>query len=54
MLIVLPHRKITSSTARYRVLLEKYKAYSAAHDDRKPIYYRGRRKWEPLPEEFRG
>ena len=52
MLIDLPHRKITSSITRYRVLLKKYKAYRAAHDDRKPIYYRGREKWEPLPKEF--
>ena len=52
MLIDLPHRKITSSIRRYRVLLKKYKAYRAAHNDRKPIDYRGREKWEPLPKEF--
>lgn len=52
MLIDLPHRKIKTSTARYRVLLRKYKAYRAAHNDRKPIYYAGRDKWEPLPKEF--
>jgi hypothetical protein len=52
MLIDLPHRKIRSSTRRYRLLLKKYQAYRAAHDDRKPIYYRGREKWEPLPREF--
>jgi hypothetical protein len=53
MLIDLPHRKISSSTRRYRALLRKYKEYRATHDDRKPIYYRGREKWEPLPREFR-
>jgi hypothetical protein len=53
MLIDLPHRKIASSTRRYRVLLRNYTAYRAAHGDRKPIYYRGREKWEPLPREFR-
>ena len=53
MLIDWPHRKIKSSIRRYRVLLKKYKAYRASHDDRKPIYYRGREKWEPLPAEFR-
>ena len=52
MLIDLPHRKIKSSTRRYRVLLKRYKAYRAAHNDRKPIYYRGRDKWEPLPKAF--
>ncbi len=52
MLIDLPHRKITSSTARYRVLLKNYRAYRAANDGRKPLYYRGRNKWKPLPAEF--
>jgi hypothetical protein len=52
MLIDWPHRKITTSIRRYRVLLKKYKAYRASHDDRKPVYYRGKNKWEPLPEEF--
>lgn len=52
MLIDFPHRKITSSTRRYRQLLKKYRAYRAAHDDRKPVYYRGKDKWEPLPREF--
>lgn len=52
MLIDLPHRKIQSSIRRYRVLLRKYREYRATHNDRKPIYYRGRDKWEPLPKEF--
>lgn len=52
MLIDLPHRKIKTSIRRYRVLLRKYKAYRTTHDDRKPIYYRGRDKWEPLPPQF--
>lgn len=52
MLIDLPHRKITTSSRRYRALLKRYKEYRAAHNDRKPIYYKGRDKWEPLPKEF--
>ena len=52
MLIDLPHKKLKSSTARYRQLLRTYRAYRKANDDRKPIYYRGRDKWEPLPAEF--
>lgn len=52
MLIDLPHAKIESSDVRYRQLLRRYKAYRRAHDGRKPIYYRGRDKWEPLPREF--
>lgn len=52
MLIDLPHKKIASSDARYRQLLKRYKAYRKAHDGRKPVYYRGRERWEPLPPEF--
>ena len=52
MLIDLPHRKIKTSIRRYRALLRRYKEYRATHDDRKPIYYKGRDKWEPLPREF--
>jgi hypothetical protein len=52
MLIDLPHRKIRSSDRRYRQLLKRYKQYRRAHDGQKPIYYRGRANWEPLPKEF--
>jgi hypothetical protein len=53
MLIDLPHQKIKSSDRRYRWLLRRYKEYRKTHNDRKPTYYRGREKWEPLPEEFK-
>lgn len=49
MLIDWPHKKIKSSTARYHRLRRWYRAYRKAHGDRKPIDYRGREKWEPLP-----
>ena len=52
MLIDFPHKKIKTSTRRYRQLLKKYKEYRATHNDRKPVYYRGKDKWEPLPAEF--
>ena len=52
MLIDFPHKKIKTSNRRYRRLLRNYKAYRAAHNDRKPVYYRGKDKWEPLPDEF--
>lgn len=52
MLIDWPHRKFTTSIRRYRFLLRKYQAYQAANNGRKPIYYRGKEKWEPLPKEF--
>ena len=52
LLIDLPHKKIKTSDKRYRQLLRKYKNYRATHNDRKPVYYRGRDKWEPLPAAF--
>src|SRR5262249_5225238 len=47
-----PHRKIKTSDARYRALLQRYREYRAANNGRKPIYYRGRDRWTPLPDEF--
>lgn len=52
MLIDFPHAKLGMSNARYRMLLAKYKAFRAAHDDRKPFrYYEGRETWMPLPKD---
>ncbi len=53
LLIDWPHKKLKSSIHRYRQLLRRYRAYRKANDDRKPIYYRGREKWKPIPEAFR-
>jgi hypothetical protein len=46
-----PHRRLRSSNARFRRLRDRYVAFRAAHDGRKPLYYRGREKWSPLPED---
>lgn len=51
-LIDWPHQKLASSNARYRRLKRRYREYRAAHNDRKPIDYRGREKWTPIPAEF--
>lgn len=53
MLIDWPHVALPSSTRRYRELKRRYRAYRAAHGERKPLYYRGREKWMPLPPEYR-
>ena len=52
MLIDWPHKKIPSSTARYRRLKKLYVEYRKTHNDEKPTYYRGREKWMPLPRTF--
>jgi hypothetical protein len=53
MLLDYPHRPITSSDARFKLLRAKYRAYRAANGGRKPVYYRGRERWSDLPPEFR-
>jgi hypothetical protein len=52
LLIDWPHHRIRTSDARYRRLKRRYLAYRAAHGT-KPVYYRGRERWMPLPAEFR-
>jgi hypothetical protein len=52
MLIDWPHVRLRTSIARYRALKKRYRAYRAAHDGRKPVYYRGRETWMPIPREF--
>jgi hypothetical protein len=51
-LIDWPHVKLPSSTARYRQLKRWYREYRAANDGRKPIAYRGRERWSPIPADF--
>ena len=52
MLIDHPHNALGMSNRRYRALLAKYKAFRAAHDDRKPVrYYQGRENWMPIPKD---
>jgi hypothetical protein len=52
LLIDWPHHRIRTSDRRYRRLKQRYLAYRKAHGD-KPVYYRGRDRWMPLPAEFR-
>jgi len=52
MLLAHPHRRITSSDARVNRLRTRYRAFMAANGGRKPIFYRGRHRWTPLPVEF--
>ncbi len=53
LLIDWPHKKIKTSSRRYRALLKYYKHFRATHDGKKPWrHYRGREKWTTLPKEF--
>jgi hypothetical protein len=51
MLRELPHRRITRSLKRVRRERKRYREYMAKYK-KKPIYYRGREKWTPIPNEF--
>ena len=52
-LIDWPHVTLPTSTAKYRQIKRWYRAYRKANGDRKPVDYRGRETWSPLPDEFR-
>jgi hypothetical protein len=51
MLLDYPHKRIATSDARTRRLRAWYRAFRRAHGI-KPVSYRGRDTWTPLPEEF--
>jgi hypothetical protein len=53
MLLDHPHRRIASSDRRVNALRARYRAFRARFPGRKPVFYRGRDRWTPLPEEFR-
>jgi len=48
-----PHRSIASSDRRVDALRARYRAFRARFPGRKPVFYRNRRCWTPLPAEFR-
>jgi hypothetical protein len=51
MLLELPQLPIKRSRARVRRERAKYRAYLAKYK-KKPLYYRGREKWTPIPKGF--
>ena len=53
MLLDYPHRPIESSDRRVDALRARYRAFRARFPGRKPVFYRGRERWTPLPPEFR-
>jgi hypothetical protein len=48
-----PHAALRSSDARVKRLRARYRAFRRAFPGRKPVDYRGRDRWSPLPGEFR-
>ena len=54
LLLDYPHRRIRTSCARIARLRADYVRFREAHPGFKPVYYRGRGRWTPVPAEFRG
>jgi hypothetical protein len=52
-LLDFPHRPITSSDRHVNALRARYRAFRAEFPGRKPLFYRHRDRWMPLPAEFR-
>jgi hypothetical protein len=48
-----PHRPIRSSNRRIAALRKRYRQHMRDHQGVKPLYYRGRDRWTPIPAEFR-
>ena len=51
-LLDFPHRPIASSDKRVNALRARYRAYRARYG-RKPVFYKRRDRWMPLPRECR-
>ena len=52
MLLEYPHRRIASSDARIDRLRARYVEHMRRTNNRKPVEYRGRERWTPIPREF--
>jgi hypothetical protein len=52
MLLEYPHRAIRSSDRRIDRLRARYREYLQRHAGRKPLFYKGRERWTPIPREF--
>jgi hypothetical protein len=48
-----PHRPIRTSNRRIAALRKRYRDHMRDHDGHKPVYYKRRDRWMPLPAEFR-
>jgi hypothetical protein len=52
MLLDIPQLKIVRSKKRARKERKRYAEYRKRHNDKKPLYYRGREKWTEIPKGF--
>ena len=47
-----PHRTIRANAKRIADLRRRYREFRKRNDDLKPVDYKGREKWTPIPREF--
>jgi hypothetical protein len=52
MLLDTKHQPLRMSEARFRDFRKRYRAFKQQHPHRKPLFYEGREKWTPIPQEF--
>jgi hypothetical protein len=53
MLLEARHEPLGMSDKRFHELRRRYRDFKAAHPDRKPLFYEGRHRWTPIPDDFR-
>jgi hypothetical protein len=51
-LLDFPHRAIHTADRHVDAMRARYRQFRRAHGDMKPIDYRGRERWTPIPREF--
>jgi hypothetical protein len=52
MLLETRHDPLEMPDARFRRFRTRYREFKRRHPDRKPLFYEGRHRWTPIPDEF--
>jgi hypothetical protein len=52
MLLETPHQPLRMPEARFRDFRRRYQAFTEQHPGRKPLFYKGRHTWTPIPKAF--
>lgn len=52
MLLDTRHRPLRMREARFQDFRKRYREFKDRHPDRKPLFYKGRNRWTPIPGEF--
>ncbi len=52
MLLDTKHQPLRMPEARFREFRQRYRKFKDRHPDRKPLFYKGRDRWTPIPAHF--